>query len=984
MKKNSLYLGIAACTLAIPFSIQAQDEVEELVVTGSHIKRDKFEMASPVEVIDAVDVLSSGYTNIGSYIRDLTYTQNVDTVANVLGAQDGGQDSNSARFNLRGLGTSSTLTLFDGRRVVSQAAVAGLIPDIAMARVEIILDGGAATYGTDAIAGVVNMIPVKNYDGTKVRGFYTVDAEGDSPEPKISILTGKTFGNFNITAAVEYSERKDALYRSDRPEYLAADSDTSPTGNPGSFSVYGGGNPAGGGFRGNDPQCGQFNGTRTDDSQRGSFPSGGVAFGGFGCTFEYGEYQDSKRPNEDLIAYVSTTYEVSDNLTLQAMFNFNDRTSTFISSPSTGERGSNNLLLIPSTHPNNIFPVFANVSPRGWRPFTANDGATIPSHLDSHGSNNGDFDYQTAMFSIGAEFNFGDTSWSGSSWMTRSQDKRHVTGSYLNLDNLTLALQGMGGVNGNQWFNPFGSASPLATSIGTVNGHGACETGTGVDPGNGNPCSRNDQGLVNWLYERHSFESRDTDAWSWEGVVTGDLFELPAGPVAMAVGAQYRYYQFETHGNPLARTPSAIHTTVSSVGGPASLDYNTAPTNGISTGTSGELGVKSLFTEFDIPILDNLTMILALRYEDFQDFDLTATVPKVSFRWEPIENLSLRTSYGEGFLAPTVTEITFDPTPGCAEAFTGTDPFLGGTLVGILSCSNGNPGLSPEESEVFNVGFTWKALDGLELSLDYQKIDYQDRIIRLSSTDTLNFDLANFYDTNGLDPASYAALSPADQLALRSAWFAPGGGSNPDIIRDLAPLSPNFQDVAQVTRAPQNIAGTEITVLDFRVRYSLDMGDFGYLAANLATTYYVDYDFVDPFGNEFPAERRQNANTNLAPPLPEFKHNLRLAWLKDGHNVALSYKNSSAVYFDATAGPTFGPVGLGAEVPNEIDEFSTVDIRYSYEFDNIAGGRLDLGIGSNNVTNNKAQPLPVVGGLETRLQDSIGRTYYVEGTYSFD
>lgn len=108
-------------------------------------------------------MLTYGSANIGNYIRDLTYTQNVDTVANVLGGAGGGQDSNSAQFNLRGLGTDSTLTLLDGRRNINEAAISAILPDIATDRIEVVLDGGSALYGSDAVAGVVNLIPIKEY-----------------------------------------------------------------------------------------------------------------------------------------------------------------------------------------------------------------------------------------------------------------------------------------------------------------------------------------------------------------------------------------------------------------------------------------------------------------------------------------------------------------------------------------------------------------------------------------------------------------------------------------------------------------------------------------------------------------------------------------------------------------------------------------------------------------------------------------------------
>lgn len=93
-------------------------------------------------------------------MRDLVYTDNIDAVSNVLGGPGGGQDGNTSGFNLGGLGSSNTLTLFDGRRTVNSDEVGSLVPDIALNRMEIVLDGGSALYGSDAVAGVVNLIPI--------------------------------------------------------------------------------------------------------------------------------------------------------------------------------------------------------------------------------------------------------------------------------------------------------------------------------------------------------------------------------------------------------------------------------------------------------------------------------------------------------------------------------------------------------------------------------------------------------------------------------------------------------------------------------------------------------------------------------------------------------------------------------------------------------------------------------------------------------
>ena len=171
-RRSKLFIAISlTLSSSLTFAAEAEEEeAEEIVVTGSYIRNSAFAAASPVDTINQDSILESGSANIGQYIRDLPYTQNVDTVANVLGGSGGGQDSNSAQFNLRGLGTSSTLTLFDGRRNVNPGAISAILPDIATSRIEVVLDGGSALYGADAVAGVVNIIPIKEFEGLRVRG----------------------------------------------------------------------------------------------------------------------------------------------------------------------------------------------------------------------------------------------------------------------------------------------------------------------------------------------------------------------------------------------------------------------------------------------------------------------------------------------------------------------------------------------------------------------------------------------------------------------------------------------------------------------------------------------------------------------------------------------------------------------------------------------------------------------------------------------
>lgn len=960
-KLNALYQSILYCSLAIPaisHAQEAEEVIEEVVVTGSFIKREKFDMASPVETIDAVDIQTSGYTDVGPYIRDLTYTANVDTVANVLATGDGQQDSNSAMFNLRGLGTSSTLTLFDGRRVLNSGAVGSILPDIATKRVEVILDGGAATYGTDAVAGVVNLIPDKDYEGFKVRGFYTTDEEGDAPESKVAFKWGSSLNDqLHVVFSAEYSERTDALYRSDRPKYLGADNDSSISGNPGNFS-----SPTGANW-GNDPECGTYNGTNTDDSQSGSYPSGGSAFGGFICTFEYGEYQDFKRPNQDFKTLLTAVYDVNSSLSFELIYSLDKYESLLISSPSTAERSSNDTLTITSAHPNWPTWPFAQTvprTPRNWRPFT-NNGATTPSFLDERGANNDLFYYKTEMISLGSQFELGDSGWDGSAWYTTASSEENIKGYELSRSRLRAALQGTGGPNGNQWFNPFGTSSPLSSN------YVACETGTG--PG----CSANDQELVDWLYSPFDYRSRRTEYWSAEAVVTGSLFEMPGGDALIAIGGQYRESSFETGNSALQNVND---------------DYDTSiyPGSDSSRITTGENAVASAFFELDIPVLDNLGLIVAGRYEDFKDLDLSAFVPKVSARYQPTDFVALRASWGKGFLSPSLLQVTEESTLTCGELFNGDDLFLpSGSLIGTLSCFNGNSDIEPEDSELWNIGVTWQINDDWELNLDYQEIDYVDRIVTLGSSDVVALDYANFLEFTGLSEAQYAALRdstlPADLTDAanrRAAWFS-SGQNDLGITRD-----PLDESVTQVIRSPFNVASVNVSVVDFRLKYGAEIGNLGYFTANWSTTRYVDYDYINAFGNETGAEGSQSGNTDLVPPLPKMKHQLGLGWMNDGHRVGLTFKHQSAVEFDQTPGPSFGPEAFTGEAPEEIKAQTIVDLRYSYHFDDLFGSQFDLAVGSNNVLDKEPQALPIPGGLETRLQDPIGRTFYIEGTISFE
>ncbi len=967
-------LAVLSALSLFPPSVMAEDAtIEEVIVTGSHIQRSKMDAANPVETLTAAEVQGSGYTQIGQYIRDLTYTANIDTVANVLATRGGIQDSNRTSFNLRGLGESSTLTLFDGRRTLNSGSVSDIMPDIALQRVDIVLDGGAATYGTDAVAGVVNLVPISSFDGYKLRGFYDQDQHRDTNEYKLAGLWGKTTDAADLVVAVEWSERPNALRNYERPKYLAADNDTSISGLlPNGYLSDG--VPPTGGARVVDPDCGTFNGNNTDDSKKEAYPSGLPLFANTYCSTEYGRWHDTARSQTALNIFGGLTAHLTDYIDLKLQYVKARQKIDFNTSGTTAERGSNLTYVIPGgptpigrdggpapagAHPNNPFD--GNLRPRDWRPFAIN--GTTPSYIDSVGSQTPVYTYDFTSYALGTEFEIGDSGWIGELWYSNQRWVNNIDGYELSRERLGLALEGLGGPTGDQWINPFGSRDPRSANF--------CDAPVGQPGPGGCIGTNNTQEMVDWVNVKRDYHAIDSEYQSVEGFVTGDIFELPAGGVGLAIGGQYRWYRYTTTASQAARVGDSYGTSILTPPDP---------------GASSEQDIYAVFGELLVPVLDNLEVTVAVRYEDFADFGFSETVPKFSALFTPTQWLALRGSWGKGFLAPTLEELTVLTVPSCAEQFGGADPIVGtlntdGTwagapLAGAQSCTNGSEDLLPEKSKIFNLGFTVQPLDGLELSLDYQEIEYTDQIRQLSLIDTVEQDYNNFLIANGLSSDSYRSL-PVDQRdALARAWAA-----NPDrVLRN-----PNTALIEAVNRSSVNVAEVDVGVLDLRADLGFAIGDYGFLNLNWATTHYTKYDYIDSTGEKTDALGKRNDDTDIVPPMPKFKHMARVAWTYNRHLVALVAKGYSSVDFDGTVGPAFGP-GLGAEVPDKIKSQWVVNLRYGYTFENLFGGAgiLDVAVGANNVFDKRAQALPVQGGLESRLQDPFGRMLYLEATWSVE
>ena len=194
-----------------PVEPPVEEYVEEIVVTGSRIPRKELSTAAPVTVLDKEQLERTGRTTIGEIL------QSIPEQSNAINTQFNNSGNGATRVNLRGLGTARTLVLLNGRRHVAGGDGAdgtvdlNAIPASAIQRVEVLKDGGSAVYGSDAIAGVVNIITRKDFSGTEFRAFSGVSQRGDGLLYDLSLTTGQSTERGNILFSAGYYTQRDVF-----------------------------------------------------------------------------------------------------------------------------------------------------------------------------------------------------------------------------------------------------------------------------------------------------------------------------------------------------------------------------------------------------------------------------------------------------------------------------------------------------------------------------------------------------------------------------------------------------------------------------------------------------------------------------------------------------------------------------------------------------------------------------------------------------
>ena len=659
---------LLACLAIIPFVSLAftisAEEVEEVVVTGSYIKGSPTDGASPVELYDRDTIEGIGAVDVA----DITANMVVDTGSeNNADSFTSGSMQGRTNVNLRGLGLSSTLVLFDGRRQTVTGTTANdgsvfvntsAIPVIALDRVEILKEGAASVYGSDAVAGVVNYIFRRDFTGFEVDLTSQETDLGNSQDRRGSFIWGVENGDTNLVVA--YS----ALNRTPLSQ---SELELAPLGVSGlgtSFLLFGPSTVESGPYAGTysafqnvgDPSCEANKGIIIPQAS------------GFRCGFKYGPRFNIVNDEDHDQLYASLQTNLTNGVT--AKLDYLKADTEVHDNPQS-----------PS------YPALSYLSPanaiapgKGGNPFGVPVlwiGRPLASAFPSPFAPR-EIEMERVSFGLTGQME------NGFDWdfaMTRSEEDNYGRQPDTGTSKLAAAIDGTGGPSGDQTFNLF---DPFANS----------------------------QELRDWLR---------SDQETWTNVVLSVVDFVMSGEVgdiSLAVGAQSRREKYD-----IRRSPNSIveFDAAGNLTKPADMIFL-----GGGTESSASRTTNAVFMEASTDLAENLELKGAVRYEDMEnDSNID---PKISLRYEVSDEVIVRASVSTSYREASLSQLT---TSGVGlqgiQDYNADGSAKGGTAF-IRIAQDGNPNLEAEEADNLNIGVIWRPLDNFEAKVDYWMVDYSDVI----------------------------------------------------------------------------------------------------------------------------------------------------------------------------------------------------------------------------------------------------------------
>ena len=892
---------------------QSPTQVGEVVVTGSFIRGTPEDAALPVDVISQDDIERQGAPSTLELIKQLSVSSGVLGDTNQFDTRAQGSEG-SGSINLRGLGAQRTLVLLNGRRMSPNPfgqAGAGIVdtntlPTVAIGRVEVLKEGAAATYGSDAIGGVVNFITRTNFDGLEVSGSYR-HIDGSKGDYTGGVLWGHTFDNGNILLSAGWQHRSE-LKVTDRDWAVRPFAENPEGGWSGGSSVTGflpvaqtptgAWVPAGAGVL-----------------DAGCAPLGGIPVAGAlpQCRFHYIEYDNITEAEDRIQLYGEFNADLAEGhrLHVEALYAKTEvpnwktspsyltlQTPTATTNPTVGSLTPAVLRgwFVPANNPG--FVAYRAANP-GAIPAAAT-GAHFPGVFyrplsfggnpifdGNEGASEGMRQYEAARVSGSLR---GDLPWMGIGYdvaVTYGQETGWRTGYDTVVSRLQLALRGYGSAAtgagggctaaetnnfttnaGNEaigcyWFNPFSNAFASNAVSGASNPQFSAAAANNPD-------------VIRWFFDQVSTKQTQR-IFVTDAVLNGTTgFELPGGEVRWAAGFQFRRDGFESEYNDLSDIDAnpCIDTPVTGTG---SCAVRNGPLVFLGTGEEADLSrdVWAAFAELSVPVSDAIQVQLAIRYEDYEAVG-TTTNPKANVRWQVADWLALRGSVGTTFRGPPLTQLNNSSVTALS--------FIAGSFRAIDLF--GNPDLEPETADNFSLGAIFD-VGRFKATVDWWRFDFDNPIVGEPSGSIVNTMFPGGATTR---------CGTAEYAGLQSRFDFQGACSTATIARVRT----------------QWVNGPKIKTSGIDVLADYDFGEVfgGNLRAGLSATYTLEYKIDDFEVEGVTVEQAYDAagflNYQLiATSLPELKGSGYLEYSTGPHNLrfTVNYIDSYVDQRAAITGP---------------------------------------------------------------------------------
>ncbi|MEN5117541.1 TonB-dependent receptor [Luteimonas sp. TWI662] len=649
-----------------------------VTVTGSHIRRADAETANPVQVIDRQQLETSGKVTVADVLRSIS--ANTGNAANET--SNSGWASGSAGIGLRGLSQKNTLVLLNGRRLANYGFPAGglsdtfvnlnALPLVAVERIEVLKDGASAVYGSDAVAGVVNIITRQNFQGLDVGGSLGTSDAGGLDTQRARLVGG--FGDlatdgYNLLFSLEAYDR-DRLDQDQRALTRSGIYTDKPGGRWNGWSAKGARFLVNGASvplldaAGHCPQGMVLT---------ASAPIDGLA--GDTCAINLAPYTTLIPATERYQGYVNATLRLGETTEAfgELVVSRIRGASLFGSSPYftlEGGRFSLNAQTGLAEPVSNLLPAGSPYNPYGVATPIEYTFFDLGQSLKTNRS--------TAYRVLGGvRGQLSETwDWEAAAFSARSKEEETVAGGFANRWTLAQAL-----------------------ADGSLNLHAPSTT---------------PQAVLDAI-ALSTLRPADSRLTGVDVKVSGSLFELPAGTVGFAAGAEWR------HESLVSRNPWQID---------AGLQVRPA-----IAAVDGARDVAALYAEINVPVTPTLELQLAGRGDRYSDFG-SAFSPKAGLRWQPLEALLVRASASRGFRAPSLSENSASTSIAYGSVVDPYDPDVADSRQTPTFFTVGNTDLDPERTRSYNLGVVVSPLADTSLSLDWYRVEL-DNLVGTGNTTTI-------------------------------------------------------------------------------------------------------------------------------------------------------------------------------------------------------------------------------------------------------